>query len=1252
MFTSLVKPLQRSAAYLSMLILAGACGAVQAQSPLVVSSTAVAVPHNETYANPWQNTVSNRGDFVLLDFKTTGLYQYPAGNGAEITLGAPGAIAGKSSDSGVAIDPRKNNLYIDNNYNGGLIEYPYDAKTGTWDLPSVQVAQALAGNVGGSTSCGMTYFQSVGLSINDNGVMAVATENGCGVEIFTVPIDLQGNFGAASPVVSNLKARAKTVAIDDAGNISWNEDAGGVAGALYLPAGTTGLNTEATATRIDPGLSNVMGVSTDQAGNIYVADGTAGVYLVPMVKGVPNTAGAQLLTLAPASSNASLDQQHGILFVPTSGFGTFKDLVKIYLNRAELGTAAAGSMAAAPATITYTFSGSVTPSSFVIDEAGSAGDFAVATGGTCTAGTAYAAGSSCTLSVNLTPHTVGDVSATLLMLDAKMNILASTNLHGIGQAASVVGFAGTESALGSGLKTPSQIAVDASQNVYVADSGLGKVLEFVKGAAAGTAPVSIGTGLTAPTGVAVDGAGDVYIADSGRVIEVPSSVTGLNAAGQITLESGFGNLVQLAADGIGNVFVADPTNNRVADLRALTTGISEQNFTGFTQLSAIATDGIGDLFLANGQNLVEISALGVQSTLLTTLSNTTGLAVDASGAVYVTSTTQTLRIPNEGGTLNPAHQIVLAASVTDPTSVAVDAAGDAYVVNGTALNIDSINANGFINLGTLNSTTGTATGSVTLVNNGNLPLTVTGFSSTPDYMVTANTCVGSAIAVGLTCNATVTFNPGAGDQGTLTAQLLVQGNQANAPIGINVTGVGAPLAASKTALTVANASVTNTTVTVTVASASGTGAAPTGSVTLTATATGGQPVVLTQALTGGTVTFTETMLPAGKLTFTANYLGDRVYGTSSATTTATISAGAVTLVQPASVPTYVLAAGTGAEEPYDGSQLPYYYNYPVVVKTANGAPLLGVPIINAAGIQTGVNYGTVSYVTPAGAPICSGTAAVINVNADGTAPFPTSCFSINTSNTQIPDLTTTYTFMPVYSGSGDPNYGTVTGTPVTVIALRNPSVTISSSPASLTVADGSSTSTNLTLTSLLGYGVAGALSNLNNYSLPLEMECDGLPAHASCTFAYPNPDPSDANSVAVTTTTPGQVVMTLNTNAPVGTSASLMTHPGSYLASVFGLGLLGLAFPRRRRTLRKAVFSVMTMLLLAAAITGLSACSTANISQAAVLTTPKGTYTITVTAKEAGSKQVPNSIAGAAPITVYGNGNQVSVPFTMSVTIQ
>jgi hypothetical protein len=476
--------------------------------------------------------------------------------------------------------------------------------------------------------------------------------------------------------------------------------------------------------------------------------------------------------------------------------------------------------------------------------------------------------------------------------------------------------------------------------------------------------------------------------------------------------------------------------------------------------------------------------------------------------------------------------------------------------------------------------------------------------------------------------------------------------------------VGAPLAASTTTLTVTKPTVTNAPVVVTVASKSGTGPVPTGNVTLTVTGNGlTTPIITTSPLANGTVTFNATELKTGSYTFTVSYGGDRVYGTSTASTTATVGTGSVMIIQPAAsaVPIYVLSEGQGSQEPFDSSQNPFLYNYPVTVKAADGNPLVGMPIFNSKGVQTGTDYGAVTFQVSPGNPVCSGTAAIVNVNADGTAPFATDCLNINTSNNQIPDLATSYTFTPVYNGDTDPNYAPATGTPVTLIALRNPMVIITSNPSSLNVTAGSSATATLTLTSLLGYGVAGATGSLNNYGLPLELECDGLPAHASCTFSYPAHDPSDPNSVAcqtssltcsvtVTPTTPGKVTMTVNTNAPVGTSSLRLGPSGTTFAAMFGLGLFGLTL-RRKRSLRGLVLTVVCVLLCSGMVAGVTACSSKQLSAAPILTTPGGTYTVTVTAKQTGSRVVPGSQAGQT-ITVYGNQNQMSIPFTMKVTVQ
>jgi hypothetical protein len=600
-----------------------------------------------------------------------------------------------------------------------------------------------------------------------------------------------------------------------------------------------------------------------------------------------------------------------------------------------------------------------------------------------------------------------------------------------------------------------------------------------------------------------------------------------------------------------------------------------------------------------------------------------------------------------------------------------------------------VSANASVNFGTLTSPTGTQTAGITVVNDGNAPFNFTGFSSTADFSETTTDCVGPE-AVGASCTATITFNPGPGDGGSLSGQILVQTGAANSPVGVDVVGVGVTLAGSTTKVSVANASVDGAPAVITVTPTSGTGASPTGQVTLTITGTTlTAPVVVTGTLVNGGITLTPPQLPAGMYTFTVNYQGDRTYGPSTASTQVVVAVGAVTLTQLPLTQSqslvelggiwYVLAGGQGAQQPYDGSVLQYDYSYPVLIAATDGVPLIGQPIFDGTK-QIATNYGSVTYQgTPAGSACVP-----VPVSNTGTAPFGASCLPINTSNNSIPDLETTYTITPVYSpvGTGsscqatcptNPNYATVTGTPITLTALRNPVVQIVASPASLTVSPGSTVTTTLTLNSVLGYGIAGAGGLLNNYSLPVQLSCDGLPAYASCSFSYPTPDPSDPQSVDVgpapgtvlsymggTTGPcaaaapgaiggcfgPGTVIMTINTNVPAGVAELHRGRGETVFAAMFGIGLFGLAFGKKK-SLRQSVPTLVCLLICSGVMAGISGCTTKQLGTTTGNPTPAGTYTVIVTAKQVGSQVITQY-----PGITYGNSNLMSLPFTMSVTVQ
>ncbi len=1312
MFTRFSRSLGRVAVgALTMLLVAvsGKGAGAQGTPPATVAN--VTTPITTTgVGSVLQSVVDNYGNWLFVDWANGALYEYPANGTSLLTLSGPGTLGGVGGyQNPTVVIGANNDLYLAGNYSNCLLRFPYSASTQTWPGLATLTTSNQAPNVCGTAPYSFAqyglnvtggfagYFQPWGVTVDKSNTLIIADQNSGA--IFTLSVNGTGvnsTPGTGTVILSKGKKRENSLAVDPTGNIFFVEDSGGIKGAYMIPAGETGVASDAdpSIVRVDPNLSSVTGVATDPSGNIYISDSSAGVYFVPNPSGVPNPSAAIQLTSTPATGQVSVDTVRGILYVPNTNSGS----VAIALNSVPTGAVPVGTTAKSSSSVLFNFNQSEQLGSFVIQEAGVANpDFVLTSGGTCVlydptqkSPVVYAPGSSCSETVSLSPHALGPVSATLQLLQYKTNtVLASFVLQGTGTGSAVQVLPGGESAVGSGLKTPSQIALGSNGSIYVADPGLGTVVSFAQGSSGTTAPTAVATGLSSPTGVAVDGTGDLFVAGNGSVVEVPGGSSGLNAAAQTTLKTGLGTNLKLAADDLGAVYVADPDNHRVVALgglvahgNALPSVVGERDYTGFSAPSAIAVDQNADLFIADGANLYEVTPAGTQTTLLTTLSGATGLAVDPSGAVYVTMGGQTMRVPNVGGAITPASQTSIATDDTGATAVAVDASGNVYLTNTAAGNLDFVSTSAAYNFGTLTSTSGSAAQTFSVVDSGNLPLNITGFAATPDFSATATTCTGGPVGVGAACTVTVTFSPGPGDQGPLTGTLLVTGDEVNAPVGVNGTGVGAGLLGSTTALTVSTMLVNSTSVTVTVAPAVAGGITPTGQVSLVLTGKGLATLTFTGTLSNGVVTITPPQIPAGAYTFTANYIGDRVYGTSSASANVTVAASPITLVQPTmaqvqtALPTYpyILAAGAGAQEPYDGSVNQYEYTYPLQVLTGDAAPLIGVPVYDSKGKLVANNYGSISFT---GVPAGSGCTAV-PVAADGTAAFTTSCLSINTTNSSIPNILNAYTITPVYSGAGvgsaagntNPNYATVTGTPIAFTALRNPMVAISSNPSSISVTKGSSATATLTLTSILGYGIAGSGSGLNNYSLPLQLACDGLPAYATCSFTYANPDPSDPQSVDVGPVAgtvlsyrgaaaapctvaqgcvgPGVVTMTINTNTGTGLSASARRGGKSEAAyaAVFGLGLCGLVFGKRR-SLRGRLMLSVCLLLCGGAMTGLSGCSTTQLGTSTATASPAGTYMVLVTAKQVGTQI--NSSTGA---TVYGNQNQMSLPFTINVTVQ
>lgn len=192
----------------------------------------------------------------------------------------------------------------------------------------------------------------------------------------------------------------------------------------------------------------------------------------------------------------------------------------------------------------------------------------------------------------------------------------------------------------SSLKAPAGVAIGPDSDLFVADSGNNRVIEFPAGASSGTAAIRVygqpnftssapattpsAQTLAYPQGVAVDASFSLYAADTGanRVVVYPATrdappaglaaslvlgQPGFDSAAPGTGAAGLQNPMDLALDSAGILYVSDNGNNRVVSYPwiiflpfsgATATGVFGQRDLGGNKANWNSADG-----LATGEGL-------------------------------------------------------------------------------------------------------------------------------------------------------------------------------------------------------------------------------------------------------------------------------------------------------------------------------------------------------------------------------------------------------------------------------------------------------------------------------------------------------------------------------------------------------------------------------------------------------------------------------------------------------------------------
>jgi hypothetical protein len=940
-----------------------------------------------TLMAPYGSAVDSAGDIFIADTSdnrvreishATGLISTVAGTGIAGYNGTniQATAATLNSPRGVALDSA-GNLYIADSGNNRIREI--NLSTGIIITIAGNGTAGCTGDGGAATAAeisdpyALTLDGSGDLFIADYGNQRIRELRLSTGVITTVA---GGGVGDGQPATTAPVYFPQGVAVDSSGNIYIADtdndrvrEVNHATGLISTVAGTgiggyNGDNIQATAAE----LYMPYGVAVDSSGNLYIADYyNSRIRKVNLSTGVITTvAGTGTWGYSGDTGQATaaeLDDPRGValdgngdLFIADSYNNRVREVklfTGIIITVAGTGTGgyngdgiqAAAAELCEPGGVAVDSAGNLyiaDTEDYRIREVFASSGLIATVAGNGTAGYSGDNGAA-TAAELLYPEAVAvDASGDLLIADTDncriREVYAASGTIATVAGSGTSGFAGDGgAATAARLTFPGGVAVDASGNLYIADSNNLRVREVI--AATGLISTVAGNGssnyggdggaataadLNRPTGVAVDSAGNLYIADSDnervRRVNLASGIINTVAGDASFGYSGDGGPATAAAlfypegvalDSSGNLFIADSSNNRVREVN-LSTGIittlagssSTAGFSGdggpasaalLHSPTSIATDSSGDLYIVDsGNNRVrELAFAGTSLVVDPAASSSTSIAVSSpaattyGGSVPLSATLLCGGIAVSGETVTfTLNGSFLALAVTGAGGVAsISAASVAGIAPGTYcgdLNA-SFAGNSWFGISA-------AAGNLTITT---APLTIAVDNTSKVYGAAdpafSATYTGFVSGQGpANLGGTLLFSTNEPASGFAPA-----GCYAISPSGLSsgdyaITFIPGTLAViPATTSTTLGASTTSSvygqsiTLTATVTAAAPSAATPTGG---TATFMDGGTTLGTVALNGGTASFLTTALAAGKHGLWVIYNGDGADFSASSTT--------------------------------------------------------------------------------------------------------------------------------------------------------------------------------------------------------------------------------------------------------------------------------------------------------------------------------------------------------------------------------
>jgi len=793
----------------------GATVATAQKPPIVVSGTPVQL--GALTGGGWDGSqepvggtfvIGVNGNVLVGDGYTSNFLQITP-SGTDTTLASGVGASNAALDS-------YGNLYFGGNYNANVYKVPYNAATGQYvgwtttpttnclggnqDTAPCIFAPAVStflGTLGGQGYAGVA-FDGQGNFFFETNTLPTTTPN----SIFECNLACIASSSATPKLIYSDANPVGAFEIDPWGNIFFVDGKGNSKGdatnlnELPLSSGSyaaspTVVESYTNAAGYGNGIS---GLAIAGNGTLYISVNGDGLFAIPNTQsGGPKPSLIYQLS-TQGGKGVAIDSKGNLYGIPynSGDVVSFIPVGTVALGASPTGTAAT----AVSATIFDSAASCTTPPTLALSvtEYGvSTTEFTAAAGTTCS--TTFGGGNgvfasgpltaaafaSFPVTVNFTPTTVGERNAVLTITDSANSASGAAALTGVGQGATGNVDPGVSTAFSTGFTSPASVVADPAGDVFVADSGAGKVYEIASGSSTLT---PIGTGFTTPNGLAFDANGNLFVADDGvpDVVEIPNTgTTGAFAAGTQSTVVGsttlFGGTALASATGLavgpnGTLYISDTGNKRVVFWNPIVgqSGVTLATAAnGVKAPAGLAVDSSSNLYVADStlNEVLIFSPAGAISTIAPpNVTEADGVAVDASGSVLVADagTGNIVRIPDLSGTLTTSNAATIETLAGGAYSLWMDSQGNLYVPSASGKAAYAIQRTAAaINLGTV-SDGATNSATVYLMSAGNTAATL----ATPDVTEPTNTMFTLVPAASNGCTAGSSGPPGASCQFTGT----------------------------------------------------------------------------------------------------------------------------------------------------------------------------------------------------------------------------------------------------------------------------------------------------------------------------------------------------------------------------------------------------------------------------------------------------------------------------------------------------